>query len=303
MISGGVYLLLRPPNMGSQEMTFFLPEKGMPGENHSAQTEKVALPLFSVSGKKVSPVYYYSPLHVFLKEKKIKPEDIDFGLTDVPQLINLKKISPDFRPVITVSPHATHECFAELQILTKKNSAINSLNDLQGKQLTITERAMRFSNLMAQLLIDHKIVLNKLVLKSEMNSAKKNLLNEKIDALVIFVSKFSNGQIITRFGSHFEGAYENEPHIKVVHTTDTRLPCRIIFINSKFEPSFQSAFINHLVKLPDTPENYIALRQYAAIGKMTILKEDHWHSIKNLFKDKNAAVLFPQMAREVVEEK
>lgn len=270
-----------------QELTFYLPDKGMPGENHTPEAEKLALPLLSHNGEIIRPVYYRSPLHDFLKSTKTKPDSIDFGLADVPQFISLKKISPSFKPVLAVSPHSTHECFAELQILSHKKSGIESLQDLRGKGLAVTERAMRFSGILNRLLTSTNSLPEKYFLKSPMNEAKQNLLNHKIDAMVIFVSKFSNGQILTKFGSYFEDAYENEPDIKIVHTTDTRLPCRIIFFNLNLEPSFQASFLTHLVNVADTPDHYIALRQYLAIGKMTPLKEEQWQSIKKHFGGKD----------------
>lgn len=284
----------------SEELTFYLPERDMPGEREDTNdTDQKAEDLFSVEGRKVNIVHYNLPFRVFMKQNNIINDKVDTGMMDVPQLAFLNREGAKLRPVFAVSPDRESSCHSEMQIITTKKSGLKSMADLKNKKLVITERAMRSVNMLTATFEKENLSFDTLYIKRKIPWAKENLLSGTVDAIVITVSKLGNGQTISRFGSFDGNNYEKEPEMQVIYTTDTKIPCRVIFVNEKLAPETQKAFITKLLSLTNDADSRITLRQLAMIGGLTTLTSEDWSVITKTLGEATADKGFVKFAKTI----
>lgn len=267
-------------------ISFYLPERELLAETaDEKEVIKKAETLMSIDGKKVSITYYQQPLLKYVTDKNLKPDKIDAGISDIVQLTALNRAGYKLRPIYTISPNVKFECHSELQVVVHKDSAINSLKDLAGKKVVVVERALRTFNLLSDELEAEKIHFDTIIVKKALPWALENVSNKSVDAMIIPVSVLSNGQVISKMGPMFKGAYEKEPQLRAIKNTEKQLPCRIVFIRETLELSLQEHFIANLNKAFMDSEKVLVMRDLALIGSLQSLPLEKWNKALKVLQD------------------
>lgn len=225
---------------------FSVPKLGF----HLTEDDKKNLDtFFSKYGFTLTPVF-----------KLVNPESwqYDIGASNIQIYGNLVNAGIGLNPVLI--SEADLNCTHVVDIITKKDSKIIAVKDLQGKNIALVERTA----ITRQFLIDKKIRAKKVYSGSDVNWAAKNLETRKIDvALYSYESTPGKKEENRYFGEVSGEELDNYPQLKLVNTINTLLPCRIVYLNKKLSERDQQiivkTFENISASITDFTRKYLRL--------------------------------------------
>ncbi|MDD4973895.1 MAG: hypothetical protein PHY93_06065, partial [Bacteriovorax sp.] len=148
----------------------------------------------------------------------------NMGMVDSTWFAKLATKNTKFEPILTASPKSDQECYSEIQVITKQNSNIQTIEDLDQKNIALTRIAMPLSLLTFKELKSRNITIDQLQLYNNQDWGVASLNSGKVDALVERVDVYSNNEIIGRFGTIKNGTYAAFPNFKIITTTNYKIP-------------------------------------------------------------------------------
>ncbi|MBC7538046.1 MAG: ABC transporter substrate-binding protein [Bacteriovorax sp.] len=207
----------------------------------------------------------------------------NMGMVDASRVVNMLLRGWPVDPIYTASPNPTNECFTETQIISNGN--VKRIEDLDRKNIGVERIAMPLSFLTFKNLKEQNISVNKFYIYNNLNSELKDLLNNKIDAIVTRVSVFSNNQTGSKIGYFDSEGYPDYPNFKILTTSNFKVPCKIIFISKLIGSNLKLELENKLMDVTSRPETKELIARGINVASIRKIKSEDWGKIEKLLKD------------------
>jgi hypothetical protein len=163
------------------------------------------------------------------------------GMVDTSRIFELQKNGSDISPVFLTSPRPEVECYAEIQVVTTKQSPINSLNELEKKNLGVAVAAIPLANFIFKNLKEQNITASKIVMFTELSEGLSDLNSGKFDAIVTRATTFNNNEVASKIGEVKDNSFVNHPELKIISTSENKIPCNTIFFSNVLPESVKTA--------------------------------------------------------------
>ncbi len=193
---------------------------------------------------------------------------------------NLKDIN--IEPVYTISPIANQSCTTEIQLITKGDSPIQSIEDLAKKNVGIAQNAIGLTAVAFKTLHGKNLKINQSRIYKDPNWGTINLMSGKVDAIIERVEFYSNGEAVGKFGKFSNNTYTDFPNLKIVKTTDYKMPCGILFMRADFSQQDYQDIKNKLKDAFFNPKSKELVSKALKIGSVHEISKDKWDHFQKI---------------------
>ncbi len=192
----------------------------------------------------------------------------------------------DFEPLQAISPNPNQQCFLEAKFTVMKNSGINDIRKLNGKNVAVTRGGMRAIHLLFKELEEKKIHFDKIYLYREPQWVIENLKNKTIAAAILSYTKVTESKKSKdELGVIIDNQYEDkELNLKILTETDFKSPCKIYFVSKKLDPMIKEELTKNLLNAMDNDLNLPTLRDVGGMSSATALSAEEVTRFRNYYK-------------------
>ncbi len=195
-------------------------------------------------------------------------DNVHAGIFNPFQVMRVDNKSEKIDILYSVSPSPFSECFLETKVLTRKNSPIRTIAQLNNKKVALYP-SDKVGFMLYPLLKREKVIFDKAIMNKSQEWINENLLNKKIDASISFQLIFNgNNRSRERFINSFNKEVKKS-NVNLLALTDTKIPCKLLFVNNKVDPSLKIEFINNFSAAIENSENYLYFKDIAQSGSIT----------------------------------
>lgn len=214
------------------------------------------------------------------------PDKINMGAIEPSRVVEMRESGAKIDAIYTVSLNPDQECFSEIQIVSNGN--IEKLEDLNGKNIGVEALAMPLSILSFKKLKEKNISFAKLNLyqNDSSKSSLADLIANKIEALVVKTRSQSSAsnQPWSSIGVFQGTSYQEYPKFKILTTSDNKVPCRVIFINSLLPAVVKEEISNKLESLLSKTETKEVFSKGIHIASLRKMTPKTWKAVEELLK-------------------
>jgi ABC-type phosphate/phosphonate transport system substrate-binding protein len=223
----------------------------------------------------------------------------NMGMIDASRVVELVKQGVPIAPIYTTSPNQS-ECYSEIQIIS--NGSAQKIEDLEKKNIGVDNSALPLSRITFKNLKEKKITVNKLHIYNNPKNALRDLLTKKIDVIMNRVAVNSNNQVASKLGYMDNGAYVQYPGLKILATSNNKVPCKVIFISTILNPLSIQELEAKMIDVTSNPETKELIERGLLIASIRKVTPESWKPVEDVFKD---SFNFPlnTFATEIITEK
>lgn len=261
-------------------LTLQYPEIEVDTEAHRIKLEKI----FSSDDLKVKVEFIDRTLKDLMAEKKSANEFIHVGVFTTGNLTRADLHGLELTPLYSVSPNAAQECFNESEVAVLENSPLKSIDQLRGKKIGVTRNGVRTVSLHFPEWKKKEMKFGKVILNITPEWTIENLNSKTIDAAILTRSLFEGtNKSKDDLGPIHDGKYVNKSiNLKILHTTNFRLPCKMLVVNKNLAPALREKFLNRLKELLQDKKSFTELRELAKIGHLKPVSNEELARIREL---------------------
>lgn len=228
-------------------------------------------------------------IHLYEKDLKelingpIGPQ-VDVGIFNAFQVLHADKNGDKLDTLYSVSPDPFSECFIELKVVAQKGSSIESVADLHKKRVALHSPSAKVAFMLNPELKRNKVIFDEVIMNQSQDWITENLRNKKIDAAISFQYIFKGSkQNRENFIKSFGGRKKN--HMKLIALTDSKIPCKLLFINKKLDTNLKNAFIKNFTEAIEYSENYLYFKDIAHAGSITKINPQNLMNVKKTISE------------------
>jgi len=213
------------------------------------------------------------------------------GVLSPTRFASMTARSPQLVPLYFTSLEPQVDCYNETQVVRNAKSSILTPNDFNNKKIGIEDRVLIQSKLMLQKLKEKGVSPSKIIIYSQRSKGLNDLLHSNIDVFYTRAKVFSSGAVESGVGTVTENGFLETPGIKIVTTSDFKIPCRIMFINSRIDSRIIEDVKNKLMDVSMKPELQSLLRKGLLISTLREVVPEQWKKIQTeIIKGQNISL-------------
>lgn len=212
----------------------------------------------------------------------------DSGIMDATKLSDINRLAENLTPLFTASPIEQTECYSEIQFVTLKKNAIHSMDDFKGKNVATSPRAIPLLNLPLTEMLHKDIRFGTIYIQDTPSTLLNSLYTGKADLLALRVMSLSNNEVISILGNMASHGYPNFGDIKVISTTNNRIPCNYIFVRARLPAEAKELMTSKLTYLFYNPQTKPFMIENLELASIKPVNPEEWKAVKektkNIFK-------------------
>ncbi|MFA6237755.1 MAG: hypothetical protein WC635_10545 [Bacteriovorax sp.] len=211
---------------------------------------------------------------------------INMGAIEPSRIVEMRASGVQILPIFTASLNPSGECYSEIQIVS--NGSIEKIEDLNGKNIGVISWAMPLSILTFKKLKERNITFGK-IYSYQNNIGKAGLADlkaNKIDALVVktLSQSAASNEPWSSLGVFKGETYLEYPKFKILSSSNDKVPCKVIFINSFLPGIVREEISNKLESLLSKPETQDVFSKGIHIASIQKLTAQNWKAIEDLLQ-------------------
>lgn len=218
------------------------------------------------------------------KERKA-PVPVNMGLVDSIRAAELLQQGVIVTPVFTASPKDGEVCFSEIQVVS--GGSVQSLEGLAGKNIGIDQTSIALSSGIFKRLQQKGIIVKKMVIYKKAIKGLADLESGAIDVFFDRINSYSNGEVVSKLSTMSKGGFVGYPNLQILHTTNNKIPCKVVFLSSRLSSVSREEVKNKFVDVlmnPATKEKASAGLMISNLREMT---PEVWKNVDEYYKQIN----------------
>ncbi len=199
-----------------------------------------------------------------------------------------KKGVANITPILQLSPFKNENCSSEIQFLTLKSSTLTAIDQASYRNFAILNTGLNLSSIklveMAKKGFRHKSInfINDAV------EGTKLLTSKEVDVLAIRIYQSdATKQIISPLGKFADGLYSDFPDLKIIGTTEYRIPCKLMFMKNNLRNETFEEFIQNSYKFINSTEGSNLFDKILGLSNAELLTQDQWDTITKFYLNEN----------------
>lgn len=277
-----------PPQNSKQantkhEVIYMIRDKAVNSENDVNEVEPSLEKLLSGANYNFK-FYFVKELRTGQKKAvKAKQAKVDMAPIDASRIIQMEKNGKDLKVLFKASPDPDFECYSEAQFFTKSDSEIKTIKDIKHKNVAILNVAIPFAGLRLKELGEEIEPINKLIVIKNVEEGLELLKENKVDVVAYRINVFENNKIEAFLGDIVDNQYTNHPELKIIETTSSKIPCKIIYIMKSVPENIITEVKTKFTDVFTAKENKQVLKKGLGLGSIKELSNDEWEKIKEIY--------------------
>ncbi len=232
------------------------------------------------------------------KAVKAKQSKVDMAPVDASRVIQMEKNGKSLKVLFKASPDPDFECYSEAQFFTKSDSEIKTLKDLKNKNLAILNVAIPFAGIKLKDIAQEIEPINRLYVIRNVNEGIDLLKENKVDVVAYRINVFENNKVDAFLGEVVDNHYTQHPELKLIETTSTKIPCKIIYILNSVPENIVSEVKGKFIETFNSKEQKQILKKGLGLGSIKEMTNDEWEKIKDIYSS-HGTIKLKKLSNEV----
>jgi ABC-type phosphate/phosphonate transport system substrate-binding protein len=213
-------------------------------------------------------------LELALEKLNENQRGVHMGMLDASRVVELtNKV-----PIYAASPSSSQECYSEIQFLANEN--ISHLEDLENKNIGVgAGGSLSLASLTFKQLKDKNITVKKLYIYKNSYVPIKDLSQKKIDVFAERIAVLTNNEVVRG------GPFIDRTNLKIIYTTNNKVPCNVIFISKILDPAIKEQLVNKFMDVFSRPDTKNLMMRGMNVESIKTITPESWKPIELLFKD------------------
>lgn len=216
------------------------------------------------------------------KKERKSPVPINMGMVDSIRAAELLQQGIIVPPVFTASPKEGEECFSEVQVVS--NGAVQSLDGMSGKNIGLDQTSIALSSGIFKRLQQKGITVKKMYVYKKAKKGLADLEAGTIDVYFDRINSYTNGEVVSKLSTMSAGAFVGYPSLQILHTTNNKIPCKVIFMSSKLSSVSREEMKNKFVDVIMNPATREKASQGLLIGSLREMTPEAWKPVEEYYK-------------------
>lgn len=228
-----------------------------------------------------------TPEDQFLDRKQRKsPVPINAGMVDSIRAAELLQQGLIVTPIFSASPKEGAECFSDVQFVS--NGKVQSLEGMAGKNIGIDQTSIGLASGVFKKLQQKGITVKKMYVYKKPIKGLADLEAGTIDVFIDRINTFSDGEIVSKLSMVTKGGYVGYPNLQVLHATNNKIPCKVVFLSTKLSPESREEMKNKFADVLMNPKTKEKASAGLLIGSLREMTPEAWKPVDDYFKQINS---------------
>jgi hypothetical protein len=214
--------------------------------------------------------------------KKLKKIDFHVAVVDPISLGGNINSNNKLTMLFKVSDDLNFNCYGEIQGITLESQNLNKIEDLANKKVAVSYSALPiFKKIILRSFLYNK-KLSEIHLFNRIDDIIMKLQNKEIDAIFTKIKKYDNNTVYSKLLSDENKKFINKDELKSFFTSDTNLPCEIMYIKSDIPDNIKESFTTTILDTYQHSPDKTPYKQALGVGDLQPITDIDKSNIINL---------------------